>query len=168
MIEGKVARVLNTRELVINRGSEHGVEKGMVFEVLDTTGSEIRDPDTGDVLGSVYRAKVRVRVTIVEPLLCVARTFRTRQKNVGGSGGSLSAILGARIEAPPRWVTEYETFKAEEAAWENLPESQSYVKVGDPVREVPAKPAAPVEVAKADDDTAAVDNPGASQVAESA
>ena len=79
-IEGKVAQVLNTRELVINVGSDDGVKRGMIFEVLDDTGSEIRDPDTNELLGSVLRPKVRVKVTTVEPRLAVASTYRTRQK----------------------------------------------------------------------------------------
>jgi hypothetical protein len=34
LIEGKVARILNSRELVINRGTEAGVKLGMRFAVL--------------------------------------------------------------------------------------------------------------------------------------
>lgn len=146
LIEGKVARVLNSRELVVNRGSEHGVRRGMVFEVLDDTGSEIRDPETGEIIGSVFRPKVRVRVMSVEPLLAVASTYRVRQKNVGGTGGwGLTGNLTGLMSAPPKWVEVPETFKSEEAAWENLDESKSYVKTGDPVREVRRAPRAPAE-----------------------
>jgi hypothetical protein len=105
----------------------------MVFEVLDPTGSEISDPDTKELLGSVLRPKVRVKVTIVQEKLAVASTFRIRRKNVGGAGGmDITRILGQ----PPRWIEVPETFKAEEALWENITEAQSYVKRGDPVREV--------------------------------
>jgi hypothetical protein len=146
LIKGKVARVLNSRELVINRGSEHGVERGMTFEVLDASGSEIRDPDTDEIIGSVYRPKVRVRVLTVEPRLSVARTYRTRQKNVGGTGGLglggllISSGFGGSSSAPPKWVEVPETFKSEEAAWENLEENKSFVKTGDPVRQVTRPP----------------------------
>ena len=34
-IQGKVAQILNSRELVINLGSEQGVTLGMHFNVLD-------------------------------------------------------------------------------------------------------------------------------------
>ena len=67
MIEGKVARILNARELVINRGTEHGVEIGMRFEVLDPKSEDVADPDTGEVIGSVYRPKVNVEVVFLEP-----------------------------------------------------------------------------------------------------
>ena len=34
-IRGKVARILNSREMVINVGSDSGVAVGMRFEVMD-------------------------------------------------------------------------------------------------------------------------------------
>lgn len=131
-IRGQVARVLNTRELAINRGSVHGVEEGMKFAVLDTTAEGIADPETGKILGSVYRAKVRVQVVLVKERLAIARTFVRRQVNVGGVG------VGAFGDAfkPPKWVSKYETLKAEDAAWEALSEARSIVKTGDPVEQL--------------------------------
>ena len=139
LIEGKVARILNSRELVINRGSAHGVETGMIFEVLDPMGSEIQDPDTGEVIGSVHRPKVPVKVLVVEENLAVASTYRTRTKNVGGDDYLSLWALGSRrqLQQPPKWVEVPETFKSNEAAWESIRESESYVKVGDPVRQRP-------------------------------
>jgi hypothetical protein len=134
-ITGKVARVLNTRELVINRGSAHGVKRGTVFEVLDPDGSDIPDPDSGEIIGSVFRPKVRVRVTDVQPELAVASTYRTRRMNVGGAG-ALGAPDLSTLFRPPKWVEVPETFKAEDVAWEKIPAEKSFVKVGDPVREV--------------------------------
>jgi hypothetical protein len=146
LIEGKVARVLTSRDLVLNRGAEHGVNEGMIFEVLDPEGSDIPDPDTGEVIGSVYRPKVRVRVEIVEPKLAVAKTYRKRRINVGGTGGiDISQMLSA-----PRWKVIPETFKSEDAEWERISEGQSIVKVGDPVRQIPpSRQKAEVEEAEA-------------------
>ena len=44
-IRGKVARILNSREMVINVGSDSGVAVGMRFEVMDAKGEDILDPD---------------------------------------------------------------------------------------------------------------------------
>jgi NADP-dependent 3-hydroxy acid dehydrogenase YdfG len=134
VIEGKVARVLDTKTLVINRGSSNGVEAGMTFEVLDTTGTDIRDPETGEPIGSVLRPKVRVRVTEVQPELAVATTYRTWRRNIGGTASW--AALSSRQFLPPRWITQRETFKTDEAAWEAITEDESFVKTGDPVRQV--------------------------------
>ena len=48
-IRGKVARVLNSREIAINLGSTNGVVVGMHFDVVDSK-EDIRDPDTKEVL----------------------------------------------------------------------------------------------------------------------
>ena len=62
-IRGKVARILNSRDMVINVGSGSGVVVGMRFDVMDARGEDVEDPDTGEVLGSVERSKVRVEIS---------------------------------------------------------------------------------------------------------
>jgi len=37
---------------------------------------------------------------------------------------------------PPRIQKRYETLKTDESTWEDLDESKSFVKTGDPVREI--------------------------------
>jgi hypothetical protein len=131
MIRGQVARVLTTRELVINRGNADGVGVGMRFAVLDPKADNIRDPETGEVLGSVSRPKVNVEVTRVEKRLSLAATYRTRRVNVGGQGAGISAL--GKLFEPPEYVDEFDTFKASDQSWQELDESESFVKVGDPV-----------------------------------
>jgi len=133
-IRGKVARVLNSREIVINVGVEHGVFVGMYIDVMDPKGENITDPDTGEVLGSIERPKVRLQVTKVQEKIAIASTYRKSQLNVGGRMADIGVI--SRALMPPKWVTKYETLKTEEKTWEDLDESQSYVKIGDPVVQV--------------------------------
>lgn len=131
---GKVARILNTRELAINRGSADGVREGMRFAVLDDSGEDIQDPDTGESLGSVVRPKVEVEVFSVEEHLALARTFKARRVNVGGAG--LGGSYLTRAFEPPTYETRYETLKTEEKTWADLSEEESYVNTGDRVKEV--------------------------------
>ena len=84
-IRGKVARVLNSREVAINKGSDDGVKIGMIFKILSTKGSEIEDPDTGEPLGSVDLVKTNVKVTVVQERIAVASTYRSYRVNVGGA-----------------------------------------------------------------------------------
>lgn len=133
-VSGKVAKILNSREIVINKGSNHGVEEGMYFKVLEPKGEDIKDPDTGETLGSVNRPKVQVKVKEVKEKLSVAMTYKKKKVNVGGSGLNVGK-LGEAL-APPVWKEEYETLKAEEKAWDNLDEEESVVKIGDPVVEL--------------------------------
>lgn len=147
-IRGKVARILNSRELAINVGSKDGVTVGMKFDVLEPKGEEIKDPDTGEVLGSLSRPKVRVRVKSVQERLSVATTFKEYEVNVGGVGSSLTAGLEgvgrlSDLLRPPKYVKKVETLKTEEKTWEDLDEKQSYVKIGDPVLQVLEEPTPP-------------------------
>jgi len=137
-IRGKVARILNSRELALNIGSKDGVQIGMEFDVLDPKGEQIRDPDTGEVLGSLDRPKVRVKIKSVQERLSVATTFRGQKVNVGGSRVNISSLAVALM--PEKWVTKYETLKTDEATWEDLDEEQSIVKSGDPVVQVVNSP----------------------------
>lgn len=134
-IRGKVARILDTRHLVLNVGSTHGVTVGMYFDVLDPKGEDITDPDTGQILGSIERPKVRVQVIKVDEKLAVASTFKKKEVNVGGRG-SVNVGGLAEMFMPPKYVTKYETLKTTEKTWEDLSESESYVKSGDPVVQV--------------------------------
>lgn len=130
LIRGKVARILNSREVALNIGADQGVRNGMQFDILSSNPHEIKDPDTEEVIGSVHRPKVRVEVGITEGRFCIARTFRQRRVNVGGT------LTAGSIFAPPKWITRSETLKTSEATWEDLDERQSYVKTGDPVVQV--------------------------------
>ena len=135
-IRGKVARILNSREMIINIGSDSGVAVGMRFAVMDTRGEDILDPDTGELLGSVERPKVRVEISRLQERLSVAATYKKGVVNVGGSGIGTGVSQLAQLFMPPRWETIYETLKTEEKTWEDLDEKDSYVKIGDSVVQV--------------------------------
>src|ERR1051325_2006161 len=77
-ITGRVAQILNARELVINIGADAGVTKGMKFAVMSKAATEIRDPDTGEVLDTIDREKVRVRAIEVRPRITICRTYLVR------------------------------------------------------------------------------------------
>lgn len=139
LIRTKVARVLNSREIAIAAGAEHGVKVGMYFDVMDSKGEDIRDPDTGEMLGSLERPKVRVEVTQVQERLSVATTFKKEKINIGGSGYALGVIGLSQALMPPKYVTKYETLKTDENTWEDLEEEESFVSSGDPVVQVKEK-----------------------------
>lgn len=132
LLEGKVAGILSEVELVINIGARQGVKRGMIFAVLAATPLEFRDPDTGELLMVVDRPKVQVRVTRVDEHAAICATYRTH--TIGG--GILAGLTGfSSMYEPARTIRE--TLKADDSALPApLDESESYVKVGDRVREV--------------------------------
>jgi hypothetical protein len=127
-IKGEVAAILTRRELVLNRGSDDGVREGMKFAVLNSKGLDVKDPKTGQVLGSVELPKVLVEVVRVQPHLSVARTFN-KVKVTG-----LSALGGLFDPTPASGI---ETLRSVEKPYEEeLDEAESYVKRGDTAVEV--------------------------------
>jgi len=131
-IHGKVAAILSTRELVLNVGSEAGVELGTRFVVLNSKGVDVRDPDTGEIIGTVEVPKTVVKVVRVEgPRLSVARTFRT----IPGRAGVLDAISSmASLAGTPERI-ETLRIEAGTSIRAELSDEESYVKPGDIVVE---------------------------------
>ena len=74
-VEGKVAEVLNEREVAINRGKDHGVKMGTRFKLMETL--RIKDPDTKNIIGEITREKLRVKVVQLEQSLSIASTYET-------------------------------------------------------------------------------------------
>lgn len=127
MIEGKVAAIVNSRELAINRGRDHGVTEGMRFEVMETPDTQIIDPETHESLGTIELVKIRVRVTVVEARFSIAETYET-------IGGGLTPIFAysALLGTTPR----LRTLNTDDALVKPLAEGGSFVKRGDIVRQI--------------------------------
>ena len=76
VIEGKIAKIVDPVTVVINRGSESGVEKGMRF-IIYQKGDEIFDPDTNESLGFFEHIKAKVKVIQVSERFSTARNAET-------------------------------------------------------------------------------------------
>ena len=120
-IRGKVAQILDSRQIAINVGSLKGVTVDMVFKVVNPEGEQIRDPDTDEILGSVESPKIRVRVTEVQDKLSVATTSAADPEFAPIALGPFAKAL-----LPPRWAERRDALRY------NLND----VKVGDPVVQV--------------------------------
>jgi hypothetical protein len=127
-IEGQVAGILNERELAINRGGKHGVEPDMRFMVLEPEGVPITDPETGEQLGLETPIKIRVKVFRVEDDYSLARTY----ERLGGADPLNFGVAALLHRSPPR----VRTLRTSEALFPPLTEEESYVKRGDPVRQI--------------------------------
>ena len=133
-IRGKVASLLNSREIAINKGYADGIKMGMSFDVRSHDSGEIKDPETKEVLGSIVRTKVRVRVTEVQEKLAVASTYERATVDSPASFGPY-----ARSLMPPSWITKYEIEtlrKSDKFSPVDINGDDSDVKVGDTVVQV--------------------------------
>lgn len=119
MIEGKVAKVISEYEIVVNRGSNHEVEKDMEF-IVYTVGDPIVDPDTGENLGNFEHIKAKVKPEHIQENMTIMETAETKVKS--SNVGAISNLYSS--ERVPKAIAE----KPEDAV-------ESVVKVGDLVRE---------------------------------
>ena len=125
-IEGKVAKILDARELIVNRGSMAGVQPEMRFKVLEEQVNVI-DPDNEGFLGTLEREKVRIKITEVHPMFSVGRTYETYETTVGYIGPPIFGAIGS-----PRRVTKVRTLKTQ-GDLANSDESVAAVVTGDKV-----------------------------------
>jgi hypothetical protein len=132
-LRGSVAAILSSTALVLNRGSDDGVLVGMRFAILNRQGANIKDPETGEILGSVEVPKAVVKVVRVDgPHLSVARTFR-RIPGTTGAAHSLLA-LGNLFQVVPDKTETLEITEDSILDMEADPNAL-VVRVGDPVVE---------------------------------
>ena len=124
-IEGKIARILDEYTVVITIGYEHGVEEGMRFIIYEP-GDEVKDPDTGDSLGTFEYVKAKVEATNVNEKFSTAKTYGADTRP------AITAIMGMYAEqrVPRKLLLDDE-------AKGRLPKHLiTQVKVGDPVRQI--------------------------------
>ncbi|MDA0184916.1 hypothetical protein OJ997_31725 [Solirubrobacter phytolaccae] len=134
-IVGKVVRIFDEYRLVLNRGSEHGVQRGDKFYVYSET-EEILDPDSGASLGSYRNRKATVIADEVHPQFTVASTpSRREQVEERPAGGTLGLIYGATTKRSYREVQD--TLPVEDHDIKPIP-SQDTVRVGDVVELSPS------------------------------
>lgn len=124
LLHGKVAQLLNVRQLAVNIGRKHGVQEGMYFAVLNRNAADIRDPDTHELLGSTVLPKVHVKVTKVEAEFCIADVEGTRFRK----GFTLPAFFYTEYAEVPKTLS-----RSENAEVEEIEEKDSIVRIGDPV-----------------------------------
>ena len=133
LIEGKVATILNVRELTINRGSQDGVEVGMRFKIVDENAAVI-DPDTKEELGTISREKIRVKIVYVQPRFSIARTYDTYQaiEPIPNLARQIEELGMPLIARRTRTVTKVRTLASgSETPLESYDEGKGFVNVGD-------------------------------------
>jgi TolB-like protein len=100
----KVLAVTNDGSIYINRGSDAGLQAGMVFDVM-RPGMELKDPDTGLSFGRAESKVATVEVTLVEQ-------SRSTTRMVAGETPQSGDILHATVV-----VKEKPKVKVNTPAW---------------------------------------------------
>jgi hypothetical protein len=145
-LSGRVAQILNARELVIAIGADQGVERGMIFAVLAEEPLAIHDPQSNEVLDTIDREKVRVKAIEVRPKVTICSTYRSQEvvtPGILGSSFASSSLSG--LSNTPLWTKSEvfeETLRASDSSLPPpLPVEESYVKPNDRVIQIDETPA---------------------------
>ena len=130
-IQGKVAAILNERDLVINKGRSDGVSEGMTFQVTQPD-VPIRDPDSGANLGVLVRDKIKVRVVELHPNFSVAKTYETYSaREPSEVQRTMSRFAGKTVTRVRKILTESSDQEGDTIGMEG-----STIYVGDPVVQI--------------------------------
>ena len=124
-VKGKVAKILNSREIVINKGAVDGVKTGMRFNIQEQE-TIIMDPDSKENLGQLIRPKISVEIMDVESRFSIARTFETYRAPNPEATHFLSVTP---------YITRSKKFRTGDSS--EYREDSVYVSVGDTVVEIP-------------------------------
>jgi len=104
-IEGKVAKILDEYSIVINVGRDNDVVNGMVFVVFVQSDDEVKDPDSGEVLGKLEHVKDYIIVSHVQDKfsICVAGEKEASSKEHESHGAQTlsGAMMAESMTARP-------------------------------------------------------------------
>ncbi len=119
-IKGRIVRIINSTTVVINLGSEKGVDSESRFYVLGEA-EDVIDPETGEVLGSVTVTKVVLKASQVFERFTIA----VSKWQEYGSG--LTTFITEKVSRGSELKVEQNEIKP----W--LSKSEATVRVGDEV-----------------------------------
>ena len=134
MIRGKVAKILNEFQLVLNIGASEGVASGMQF-IIYQEGEEILDPESGNSLGNLELVKGKIEIYHIQESLSLAQSKRLEDNQ-----SEASTVLSARLaevtpSARKKLESEHIRLNIKQSEISGL-SATGPIKVGDLVRSI--------------------------------
>lgn len=125
----KIIKIIDETAFIINVGSDDGIERDDKFEILDTEGEQIEDPETGEVLGNLNTSKGIIVAENIYPKMTIAKT-----RMVGGESTYVRDILkltNPYLTSKPSHREEL--FVDESEVTGGLQRSSNPIQIGDEV-----------------------------------
>lgn len=135
LIEGKVAQILSDNCVVLNIGIGAGARVGMIFVAL-AQGEEVKDPETGVLLGRWEIPKGYLRATHVQEWLTTCEGYAPGGRNAPDDPSTdvLSAALITHSMHPESWREKGGHLNVDRSQVSGMPKIGP-ISVGDTVRE---------------------------------
>lgn len=125
---GKIIRVIGVRDVVVNRGSDDGIEVGDYIGIVDPNEEPVTDPESGADLGGLRIYKASLRISTLSRRFAVASTYKTTQTNVGGV---MPDVDMGKFWSPPNFVTEMEKLELEDTSIQPIRPEEVTISIGD-------------------------------------
>ncbi|WP_279096061.1 hypothetical protein [Lactobacillus taiwanensis] len=132
--EFRVAKIINDKSLIVTAGDKDGIKIGDQMEIVDKSSDiEVKDPETGEILGTLDATKGTVEVTKVFPHMSIVEPPK---RTVPGLTAAATLNHGFSIqESLNRMMTEHvvqDSLNVDpEQITGSLPQSSKPIRVGD-------------------------------------
>jgi hypothetical protein len=139
LVEGKVAKILLEKFIIITAGSATGATPGMLFVVL-AQGEEVKDPTTGEPLGRWEVPKGYLRATHVQERMTTCEACPSPVAGEKSDDAESQVLSASMIEAsmrPETWGGNASRLEVNRSQMAGMPRIGP-VSIGDTVREVRA------------------------------
>lgn len=106
-VEGKVVKILNEYNIVINLGWRDGLACGMNVVVFATGSEEVKDSNTGESLGYLELVKTHLKVAHVQERcsICTAESVKKAGEEEGGvqtlGAAMMAEAMGIKYSKQP-------------------------------------------------------------------
>lgn len=102
----KIAKIISTKQVVINTGSDAGLKPGDKLEIIDKFGTDpVIDPDTGKILGTLDLPKGQLIVTKTYPRMAIAESPRRSNLSYVYNGLSGFPTVQKDLNVDPKQIT---------------------------------------------------------------
>lgn len=133
--EYRVAKIIDDKNLIITGGYEDGIKVNDKMEIIDKSSDiTVKDPDTGEILGTLDATKGEVVVAKVFPHMAIVESPKRKVPGLTTATGTLNVGLSVQ-ESLKRMMTEHITQDAlnvdPEQITGGLPRSSAPIRIGD-------------------------------------
>lgn len=96
-IEGKITKILDEYNVVINKGRNDGIKERMPFVIFSISSDEIKDPDTQESLGKLELVKGYITALHVQERLTICVAEKSRESREDDKGTGVQTLSGAMM-----------------------------------------------------------------------
>lgn len=125
----KVVKIINSKQIVINAGTDDGVTEGQLFRIVspDKNAESVIDPDTGENLGTLNLVKAKVVITTAYSKMSIVEAPERKISGysmINPADTIIKNLTGERYIRPDLNIDPTEITGG-------LPNSDKTIKIGD-------------------------------------